>query len=513
LFNSCEEEGLEDIDTPMNPPSSSIYDLSGVSISNEILCFQDRQTFKRVLNELGEKYDEDSLYFNFNDTTISEDSVPNFPSLDIFDEDMNHLSLRSKIEDEIWNVIIDPNRSIVNDFPDTGHISDPIMQTIFNQYNEFKISDTIFKSINPCTIIEVIGNDGLATNLRTSGNEPSTADLNHPEINIENVDWACGDCVVSFHTNLISESTEGSLVQFIPYKPDETGDTVLSGYNFSWRLNDTLKSNAKYPTFLLPDNIEFNVNLISKKDDCYYESEGAYKKKSCKAAFVMNISPTSDYTIIVEDKTGPNGSKCSTCPISTWTYDFGDGTSQMTSDPLHEIVHTYSEHGVYTITLTIMDSGGCENESKQSTAFGDANCCKRSGNGYTLFYYDNTALGFEEKLFVADGWVSNYLVVQILGSRVTYYEWNTFWSDYVSRRADELETGESGTIYDPDCDNSQGVNRSDHKKNRKTVYDRVGFYSGDLRKIKLDKLKGDWAGVDPDALTNGGAYFINPYCR
>ncbi|MCF8277595.1 MAG: PKD domain-containing protein [Flavobacteriales bacterium] len=51
------------------------------------------------------------------------------------------------------------------------------------------------------------------------------------------------------------------------------------------------------------------------------------------------------------DLTNPPGT------VSTWLWDFGDGTTSSSSNPLH----VYSNAGVYDVSLTITDIGGCTN--------------------------------------------------------------------------------------------------------------------------------------------------------
>lgn len=67
----CEDVTFAPEKNTLNPSGQSIYDLSGVSVSDEILSFQDRSTFNRVFDEMIELYEKDSVYFDFNDTTLS----------------------------------------------------------------------------------------------------------------------------------------------------------------------------------------------------------------------------------------------------------------------------------------------------------------------------------------------------------------------------------------------------------------------------------------------------------
>jgi len=51
-----------------------------------------------------------------------------------------------------------------------------------------------------------------------------------------------------------------------------------------------------------------------------------------------------------------------TDPISTWYWDFGDGTTSTQQNPLH----TYIQSNIYPIVLTVTTSGGCTNNNASS---------------------------------------------------------------------------------------------------------------------------------------------------
>lgn len=49
--------------------------------------------------------------------------------------------------------------------------------------------------------------------------------------------------------------------------------------------------------------------------------------------------------------------------ITDWRWDFGDGGSDVTQNP----IHTYTQEGIYTVTLTVKDSKGCSNSFRADT--------------------------------------------------------------------------------------------------------------------------------------------------
>lgn len=409
-------------------------------------------------------------------------------------------------------MVTDPNRNILDDFPDTGYIADPFMQSIFNRYQEFKISDTVFKSLNQCTMIEIVGSDGLATSMRSSGLSPSTADLNHPEITIKNVDWACGDCRVSFYRNILSNTNQGTVVEFVPYKLDSLGDTVLTDYEISWRFNDTMKSNAKYPTLTLPTEGNLDVSLTVKKDDCYYSTIGTYKRNDCSAEFKLTEGnyTAGSYTVWVED----NGSDHSFFgyPILNWEYDFDDGEIKTANVETHYVSKTYTSGGKYEVKLTITDSDGCTDPTTKDLLIGDIkDCCKTSGKGDDGLAY-NAGSGLPQKMYLANGWVTDIDVVQVLGADLKYFEYSSKWSDYVPKKAKRLQAGLYGTVYQTNCTNDESFDHSKERKNRSlAVVSRARTFGYRFR-IQTNTLSGLWHGEDKDGDANSDGYYVNPYC-
>ena len=71
----------------------------------------------------------------------------------------------------------------------------------------------------------------------------------------------------------------------------------------------------------------------------------------CRADFVASQSPGGNNIWTFSDSsTGSPG-----CPIISWTWDFGDGTTGTGQT----VTHTYNGVGPYGVCLTITDSCGC----------------------------------------------------------------------------------------------------------------------------------------------------------
>ena len=83
------------------------------------------------------------------------------------------------------------------------------------------------------------------------------------------------------------------------------------------------------------------------------------------------ILPVSDFTVTPSSGTAPllvtfTDISRSAFPLSSWVWDFGDGTTSTLQNP----VHTYSSRGLYTVILTITDNYG---EKHTKTVLGAVN--------------------------------------------------------------------------------------------------------------------------------------------
>ncbi|MDT8392844.1 MAG: PKD domain-containing protein, partial [Bacteroidales bacterium] len=79
--------------------------------------------------------------------------------------------------------------------------------------------------------------------------------------------------------------------------------------------------------------------------------------------------------------------------ITSWSWDFGDGGTEMTQNPSH----VYSAAGTYTVTLTVVNNSGCEDEISKmvqiyngpEAAFTFDNVCE----GYDTYFHSTSIPG------------------------------------------------------------------------------------------------------------------------
>jgi len=100
----------------------------------------------------------------------------------------------------------------------------------------------------------------------------------------------------------------------------------------------------------------------------------------CQAAFQSTPTPSNPYTYMFTD--------FSTGNVIDWTWDFGDGGSSNTQNP----VHTYGAPGMYLVTLSITTSDSCWSSFVDFVFPGDSN----NFNCFADFNYfpDSSGFGF-----------------------------------------------------------------------------------------------------------------------
>ncbi len=118
-----------------------------------------------------------------------------------------------------------------------------------------------------------------------------------------------------------------------------------------WDFGDGDSSNLPSPTHQYGSTGQFQVNLIVENgfgcvDTTHFQS-------------LVSIGPTLVPSFTIDDSSGCiplNVQFTSTVPGATsWTWDFGDGNSSNTSQPLHN----YNQSGSFSITLTVTTQSGC----------------------------------------------------------------------------------------------------------------------------------------------------------
>jgi len=161
-----------------------------------------------------------------------------------------------------------------------------------------------------------------------TANQGPTADFS------SNVTSCCEPLTVQFTDN----STAGS-------------NNITSWY---WDFGDGTNSTAQNPSHIYNTSGTYNVTLtVTDKHGC---SDNITKTEY----ITVNKGPTADFSSNVTDCCGPltvqfsDNSTAGSNNITSWYWDFGDGTNSTAQNPSH-----IYDAGTYNVTLTVTDSHGC----------------------------------------------------------------------------------------------------------------------------------------------------------
>lgn len=143
---------------------------------------------------------------------------------------------------------------------------------------------------------------------------------------------------------------DGDSVFFINTTQYEGTDELV----YMWNFGDGSNSTDIDPVHLYNNTVSYKVQLF------------ATAVSECKDSVLYEVNvyeiPDSEFDIV------QNGLTVTLTPANinaaSYSWEFGDGNNSEEKEP----VHTYSEGGEYTISLTIISENGCSNTTEHSTA-------------------------------------------------------------------------------------------------------------------------------------------------
>lgn len=170
-----------------------------------------------------------------------------------------------------------------------------------------------------------------------------------------------GDCQALFTYE--ADPTDSLTIHFT----DTSSGEVVEWY---WEFGDGTTSAEQNPSHTYAQAGTYIVALtITTIEGCYNyycifvqvgEDGGVFE--DCTAAFFFYPDFQDPLTLFFQDL-----SFSTTSPITSWSWDFGDGSSSNEPFP----VHTYADSGIYTVTLIIETVDGCSDTSSLDLAIFD----------------------------------------------------------------------------------------------------------------------------------------------
>lgn len=154
----------------------------------------------------------------------------------------------------------------------------------------------------------------------------------------------------------------GQQINFTQLAQVGQGGTIIS---WTWDFGDgSPTSNAQNPSHTYPTTPNsYNVSLsVTESSGCVHDTT---------MTLILSAIPVVDFSIdslclgnnsniqnltTIDNTFGDN--------ISSWAWTFGDGNTSSVQDPIHQ----YTADGIYTVSLSVVSSGGCTGNATHTTA-------------------------------------------------------------------------------------------------------------------------------------------------
>jgi PKD repeat protein len=143
-----------------------------------------------------------------------------------------------------------------------------------------------------------------------------------------------------------------------PLSVDFTDLSSGSPTSWEWAFGDGASSSAQHPSHVYTSAGTFTVSLTV--------TNAAGSDTTTRAGYVVvtaPLAPTADFDAAPTDGSAPLSvafTDLSTGPPSTWLWEFGDGSTSGLQHP----VHTYTEAGLYNVTLTVTNGAGSDSVTR-----------------------------------------------------------------------------------------------------------------------------------------------------
>lgn len=128
---------------------------------------------------------------------------------------------------------------------------------------------------------------------------------------------------------------------------------------WSWGTSNGQISRQQNPIFVFTTPGTYSISLLVK------DANGNFSSVSKVDYITVYASPATRFTSNLQVSCAPANVQFSDLStpgqgsITSWAWDFGDGTTSGTQNPAHQ----YNSEGYYNVTLTVTNSGGCTGAS------------------------------------------------------------------------------------------------------------------------------------------------------
>lgn len=179
---------------------------------------------------------------------------------------------------------------------------------------------------------------------------------------------------------------------------DSSSDSDGTIASWSWDFGDGNASTDQNPLHSYAADGTYSVVLTATDDD------GATDTSTQDVVInSANVAPISSFTFTIADLqvTFSDGSSDSDGTVASWNWDFGDGNTSTSQNP----VYNYATGGTFTVALTVTDDAGATDTSSQSVTVVAPNVAPTAG--FTTVITD-LSVDFTDTSSDSDGTVASW---------------------------------------------------------------------------------------------------------
>jgi PKD repeat protein len=163
------------------------------------------------------------------------------------------------------------------------------------------------------------------------------------------------------HPTTFARFTSSPSISCTPLTLFVQSNTSVNAASYAWYINNVFYSDSKIPndTILIKSGIRYNLKLVASSPyGCLSDSLISVITTYTAPISKFNISQASSCSGALQ-VSFYNTSIASGTNINTWFWDFGDGTTSMIPNPVHQ----YNLPGSYNVSLNVQDGRGCFSDS------------------------------------------------------------------------------------------------------------------------------------------------------
>lgn len=156
---------------------------------------------------------------------------------------------------------------------------------------------------------------------------------------------------------------------FLPVTVQTLNTSTPEGLTYLWQvIAQPVGDVTVYPT-ATTENTSYNFSAYGAYNIRLTVTDGSGLVAVATRSVALNApQPTANFTLTPNNGTAPlsvtvNGVDLATGPITTWSWDFGDGSPVVTGQGPHN--HLYAANGTYNVVLTYTGPGGNGTVMKQ----------------------------------------------------------------------------------------------------------------------------------------------------